>query len=182
LHEDVNQLLASIKIFISRNKAELESENIKMSLGYLDDVMMKRNNISNGLLSSTFDLFGLLDAVNELLDKHENSTDIDFDFASENFDEGKVDKNLSLHLFRIIEDRLALITENFSTDKIDITISNNISKAELRINFKSYSENIETILNNDSANEINSKLEMYEGKMKLTSTDDDNYAIIVVVA
>jgi two-component system, NarL family, sensor histidine kinase UhpB len=182
LHEDVNQLLASIKIFISRNKAELESENIKMSLGYLDDVMMKINNISNGLLSSTFDLFGLLDAVNELLDKYESSTDIHLDFDSENFNEEKVDKNLSLHLFRIIEDRLAIITENFSTDKIVITISNNVNRAELKISFKSYSENIETILNNDTANEINSKLEMYEGKMKLISTCDDNYTIVVVVA
>jgi two-component system, NarL family, sensor histidine kinase UhpB len=181
LHEDVNQLLASIKIFITRNKAELESENIKMSLGYLDDVMMKINNISNGLLSSTFDLFGLVDGVNELLDKYENSTDIHLDFDSENFNEEKADKNLSLHLFRIIEDRLAIIAENFSTDKIDITISNNKNRGELSITFKSYSENIEAILNNDSAIEINSKLEMYEGKMKLISIDDCNFTILVVV-
>jgi two-component system, NarL family, sensor histidine kinase UhpB len=181
LHEDVNQLLASIKMFISRNKAELENENIKMSLGYLDDVMMKINNISNGLLSSTFDLFGLVDGVNELLDKYENSTDIRLHFDSENFNEEKVDENLALHLFRIIENRLCIITESFSTDKIDITITNNVNKATLNIHFKSYSESIEAILNNDTANEINSKLEMYEGTMKLISSDDYNYTIIVIV-
>lgn len=182
LHEDVNQLLASIKMFISRNKSELETENIKMSLGYLDDVMMKINNISNGLLSSTFDLFGLVDGVNELLDKYENSTDIDLDFDSENFKEEKVDKNLSLHLFRIIEDRLAIITEKFSTDKINIMISNNTNRATLNIHFKSYSENIESVLNNDTVSEINSKLEMYEGKMKLISATDNNYTITATVA
>ncbi len=182
LHEDVNQLLASIKIFISRNKAELESENIKMSLGYLDDVMMKINNISNGLLSSTFDLFGLVDGINELLDKYENSTDIDLEFHSENFDEEKVDKNLALHIFRIIEDRLAIITENISTDKIEISISNNVNRAALSIRFKSFSENIEAILNNDTAIEINSKLEMYEGLMKLIFSDDYNYSIVATVA
>jgi two-component system, NarL family, sensor histidine kinase UhpB len=182
LHEDVNQLLASIKIFISRNKAELESENIKMSLGYLDDVMMKINNISNGLLSSTFDLFGLVDGINELLDKYENSTDIDLEFHSENFDEEKVDKNLALHIFRIIEDRLAIITENISTDKIEISISNNVNRAALSIRFKSFSKNIEAILNNDTAIEINSKLEMYEGQMKLIFSDDYNYSIVATVA
>jgi hypothetical protein len=76
---------------------------------------------------------------------------------------------------------LAIINENFSTDKIDITISNNVNRAQLSIGFKSYSENIETILNNDTANEINSKLEMYEGKMKLISTDNCYYTILVVV-
>jgi two-component system, NarL family, sensor histidine kinase UhpB len=182
LHEDVNQLLASIKMFISRNKAELQSENIKMSLGYLDDVMMKINNISNGLLSSTFDLFGLVDGVNELLDKYENGTDIDLDFKSKNFNEEKVDKNLALHLFRIIEDRLTIITENISTDKIEISISNDTSIATLNITFKSYIENIEAILYNETAIEINSKLEMYEGKMKLISSGDYNYTIVATVA
>jgi two-component system, NarL family, sensor histidine kinase UhpB len=182
LHEDVNQLLASIKIFISRNKAELESENIKMSLGYLDDVMMKINNISNGLLSSTFDLFGLVDGINELLDKYENSTDINLEFDSKHFNEEKVDKNLALHLFRIIEDRLANITENISTDKIEIAISNNVNRAALNIAFKSYTENVESILNNEAAIEINSKLDMYEGKMKVISYDDYNYAIVATVA
>jgi two-component system, NarL family, sensor histidine kinase UhpB len=182
LHEDVNQLLASIKIFISRNKAELESDNIKMSLGYLDDVMMKINNISNGLLSSTFDLFGLVDGVNELLDKYENSTALDLKFDSKNFNEEKVDKNLALHLFRIIEDRLTIITENISTDKIEISISNDTRRATLNIEFRSYMKNIESILNNDTAIEINSKLEMYEGKMKLNSSGDNYYAIVAIVA
>ncbi len=182
LHEDVNQLLASIKIFISRNKIELESENIKMSLGYLDDVMMKINNISNGLLSSTFDLFGFVDGVNELLDKYENSTDIDLDFDSKNFNEEKIDKNIALHLFRIVEDRLAVITRKIITDKIEIFISNDVNRATLKIQFKSYLENIETILNNDTAIEINSKLEMYEGKMTLFSSEEYNYTIFVSVA
>ncbi len=182
LHEDVNQLLASIKMFISRNKSELESENTKIGLGYLDEVMMKINDISNGLLSSTFDLFGFLDAVNELLDKYENRTDLHLNVDSENFDEEKVEKNLALLLFRVIEDRLAIITDNFTTDMIDISISNLENKVSLYIHFKSYSKSIESILNNDSAIEINSKLQMYEGKMQFVSHADHNYTIVVTVA
>jgi two-component system, NarL family, sensor histidine kinase UhpB len=181
LHEDVNQLLASIKIFISTNKTELENENIKMSLFHLDDAMNKINNISNALLSSTFDLFGLVDAVAELIDKYENETHINLHFDSANFTEERLDKNISVHLFRIIEDRLAIITQNFSTDKIDITISNNVNIVELKISFNSYTENIEGILNNDTANEINSKLEMYDGNMKLISIND-YHSILAVVA
>lgn len=182
LHEDVNQLLASIKMFISRNKAELEHENIKMSLGYLDDVMMKINNISNSLLSSTFDLFGLVDGVNELLDKYENTSDIDVQFYSNNFNEDAVDKNLSLHLFRIIENRLALIIEKINTNKIDISLSNDKINAELSIHFQSNDEDVSTILDDDALKEIISKLAMYEGEMKLIhSANNDNYTILTVV-
>jgi two-component system, NarL family, sensor histidine kinase UhpB len=182
LHEDVNQLLASIKMFISRNKAELKSENIKMSLGYLDDVMMKINNISNGLLSSTFDLFGLVDGVKELMDKYENTLDIDVQFEYSNFNEEAVDKNLSLHLFRIIENRLAIIIEQINTDKIHITLSNHNNNAVLCIHFQSKDKDIPTILDDAASKEITSKLAMYEGKMKLIHTaGNDNYTILAVV-
>ncbi len=182
LHEDVNQLLASIKMFISRNKAELENENIKMSLGYLDDVMMKINNISNGLLSSTFDLFGLVDGVNEMIDRYQNTSDIKMDFDTENFTEENIDKDLSLHLFRIIENRLALIVERVKTNRIDITLSNNKNKAELNIHFQSANQNISTILDDEAFAEIKSKLEMYEGKMQLICIpNNDNYTILTVV-
>lgn len=182
LHEDVNQLLASIKMFISRNKSELENDNINMSLGYLDDVMMKINKISNELLSSTFDLFGLVDGVKELLDKYENVAGVNIHFSAQNFKEEDVDKNLSLNLFRIIEDRLELIIRSIKTNLITITLFNNKNKAELSIHFQSNDENISTILDDEAALEIKSKLEMFDGKMKLISTpNNENYTILTVV-
>jgi two-component system, NarL family, sensor histidine kinase UhpB len=179
LHEDVNQLLASIKFFIKTNKSD--NENINQSLLYLDEAMQKINNISNELLSSTFEILGFEDAIKELFEKFSAETPINFELDLHYFNESIVEKNNTLYLYRIIENRLSTIVNKINTKEIKIEVSSTAQKATLKINFESDDINIEETLNDVSANDINVKLEMYEGKMKVVSNILNKYCILVVV-
>lgn len=180
LHEDVNQMLASIKLYMTDLKSELPSETLTASLRHLDDVIKKINKISSTLSSSTFEFFGLTEAITELIVNYKKESSVLFEFNSQFFDVDKIDKEISLLLYRVIENKVALIIENTNTKKINIELTNNTSQAILRISFKNSSGEIKNILNDSALTDIDSKIEMYEGTMKMIAGDDNNYTIEIV--
>jgi two-component system sensor histidine kinase UhpB len=177
LHEDVNQMLASIKIYMTDLKSELHNEALTTSLHHLDDAIQKINKISNTLSSSTFEFFGLTEAVTELIINYKKESKILFEFDALSFDEDKTDKEINLLLYRIIEDKLSLIINNTDTKKIHIQLTNNSTQAILRISFQKVNGDIKNILNDSALTDIDSKIEMYEGTMKMISGEKDNYTI-----
>ncbi len=180
LHEDVNQMLASIKLYMTDLKSELHSETLTASIHYLDDAIQKINKISNTLSSSTFEFFGLVEAVTELIVNYKKESRISFEFDAFFFDENKTDKEVNLVLYRVIENKLSLIIENTDTTKINIELTNSSSQAILRISFKKTTGDIKNILNDSAMTDIDSKIEMYEGTMKMITGNEDNYTIEIV--
>jgi len=181
LHEDVNQILASIKLFMNDLKSEHPDETLTASLHYLDDAIKKIKKISNTLSSSTFEFFGLTEAVYELITNYKNDAVVTIDFNTEAFDEDNTDKEVSLLIYRIIENKLKSIIENTNTKNITIDLSNSSKQANLRMSFESDDKNIRTIQDDSAMIDITSKLEMYEGTMKIIPAANSNYTIEVIV-
>lgn len=181
LHEDVNQILASIKLFMNDLKSEHPDETLTASLHYLDDAIKKIKKISNTLSSSTFEFFGLTEAVYELITNYKNDAAVTIDFNTEAFDEDNTDKEVSLLIYRIIENKLKSIIENTNTKNITIDLSNSSKQANLRMSFESDDKNIRTIQDDSAMMDITSKLEMYEGTMKIIPAANSNYTIEVIV-
>ncbi len=179
LHEDVNQLLASIKFYITTNK--YGDENLSQGLLHLDDVMKKINKISNELYSSTLEILGFEDAINDLFEKFNKRSFKNITLNLYSFDEKLTEKESIVHLYKIIENRISTIISNINTKKINVVLSNDEFKTILKIQFTTNDTNVAAVLNDGSANDINVKLEMYEGKMKLVSVGDNEYAIMVVL-
>jgi two-component system sensor histidine kinase UhpB len=177
LHEDVNQILAAIKFYISKNKSE--NEHISTSLSFLDDAIVKIRKISNTLYSSTFELFGLKEAIEEIISIHQKESNVDIRFNSKNFSEHKLDKSISLHLYRILEDRISNILQFLKTDCINIVLQNSGELISLTIDFQSHDKNVLEVLNDFSKTDINGKLEMFESKMKLHRLENNYYTIVV---
>jgi two-component system, NarL family, sensor histidine kinase UhpB len=179
LHEDVSQILVSAKYYISMLRSEQQQEKITTSLSYLDEVLKKINNISNQLFSSTFDLFGLKDALNDLLSVYQNDANISFDFEIENFDESKVDKPLSLLIFRTIEEKISRIIHYAKSKHIDIVLRNDKREINLAITFQSDETDIVSKLHDANSNFL-AKIEIYNGTFKLIPFENNNYTISVV--
>ncbi len=183
LQEDVNQLLASIKLYMTRYKSEQESDTINASLSYLDDAIKKIKKISHTLSSSTFEEFGLTDAVKELFNIYQKDSPIDLNLDADAFNEGDSDKSLSLLLYRIIEYHLSRLIESdgMNAKKINIKLSNISNQTTLKITFQSSDNNFHTIFTDDSLSGIRSKLEMYDGKMTMSPSEENYYSIEVLI-
>lgn len=183
LQEDVNQLLASIKLYITRYKSEEESDTINTSLSYLDDAIKKIKTISNTLSSSTFEEFGLTDAVKELFNIYQKDSAVDLNLDADAFNEEDSDKSLSLLLYRIIEYHLSRLIDNdgMNAKRINIKLANISNQTTLKITFQSSDDNFHTIFNDYALAGIKSKLEMYEGKIIMSPTEENYYSIEVLI-
>ncbi len=183
LQEDVNQLLASIKLYITRYKSEQESDTINASLSYLDDAMRKIKKISHTLSSSTFEEFGLIDAVKDLFNIYQKDSPVELILDADSFSEGNSDKSLSLLLYRIIEYHLSKLIEKdgMNVKRISIKLLNLSKQAILKISFQSTDNNFHTIFNDYALAGIKSKLEMYEGKIIISPTEENYYSIEVLI-
>jgi two-component system, NarL family, sensor histidine kinase UhpB len=177
LHEDVSQILVSVKFYISTLKTEHKQEKITTSVQYLDEVIKKINGISNKLFSTTFDLFGLKDAINDLKNLLQKDNDNLIKLHLNDFVEQFTNKSLSLHLYRIIEDRLTAIFQMVNANNIEVTLSN-IDDVKLQISFSSADNDVLKKLN-DSAINLYGKIELQNGEITLNGVDKNDYVMQV---
>lgn len=179
LHEDVSQILVSVKYFLSMLKTGQKQENVTTSILYLDEVINKINNISNKLFSSTFDIFGLKDGINDLRLAYEREFDQSIKLDLNTFEETSTDKNLSLQLYRIIEDRLAQIINQIKGREVIIRLSNRNDIVLLDISFTSEETDVLKKLNSDTSN-LFGKIELYDGKIKMLAISEIEFIVSVI--
>ncbi len=179
LHEDVSQILVSVKYFLSMLKTEQKQENVNTSIFYLDEVIQKINSISNRLFSSTFDLFGLKDGINDLRLAYEKDMEHSLTLDLDTFEETNTDKNLSLQIYRIIEDRLPQIINQIKGRNVSILLSNRNEIVKLVISFMSDEDNVVKRLTDNTTN-LYGKIELHSGQIKIITKNENTYAIEVI--
>ncbi len=180
LNEDVNQILVSIKFYISMIRKEYKNENVNIGMNHLDDAIKKINKISNNLFSSTFELLGLTEALEELFLLYSKEKNIKLHLTTDFFDKKATDQTNSLHIYRIIEDRVGRIVEKINTREIHVKLANNLKETTLEIIFESDDEAVLATLD-DSSTDLKSKLEMFDNEMKTTQSTNNLYTILITL-
>jgi two-component system, NarL family, sensor histidine kinase UhpB len=172
LHEDVNQVLASVKLHI--NQANVNQVNnsavMHQGLSYLDDAMQKIKKISNSLVPPSLEYFGLLSAVTNLAEDMENnfpSTDINI--LHDSFDESKVAQEIKSLVYRIIQDSFRCILHQDSVTKIWVDLSNTDGKIRLALRFNGVVSNRKK--RESHITELQTKLELYNGRMHICTEE-----------
>ncbi len=172
LHEDVNQVLASVKLHI--NQANVNQVNnsavMHQGLSYLDDAMQKIKKISNSLVPPSLEYFGLLSAITNLAEDMENnfpSTDINILHGA--FDETKVAAEIKNLVYRIIQDSFRCILHQDSVTKIWVDLSNADGKIRLLLRFNGMVSNRKK--RESHITELKTKLELYNGRMHICTEE-----------
>jgi two-component system, NarL family, sensor histidine kinase UhpB len=172
LQEDVNQLLASVKLHINHTtvlKAK-DSAVMHQGLSYLDDAMQKIKKISNFLVPPSMEYFGLLPAITDLAEDMENnfpSTDINVLYHS--FDETKITADIKNLIYRIIQDSFRCIMQQDSVTKIWVDLSNTNGKIRLALRFNGVVANRKK--RESHITELQTKLELYNGRMHICTKE-----------
>jgi two-component system, NarL family, sensor histidine kinase UhpB len=172
LHEDVNQVLASVKLHINyaTSTPVNNAAGMHQGLSYLDDAIQKIKKISNALVPPGLEYFGLLSAITSLVDDMENnfpSTDINI--ACDLFDESKVDADIRNLIYRIIQDSFRCIFHQDSVTKIWVGLSNTDNKIHLTLKFNGVVSNRKK--RESHITELKAKLELYNGRMHICTEE-----------
>jgi two-component system, NarL family, sensor histidine kinase UhpB len=172
LHEDVNQVMASVKLHINQINVTQANNNTIMhqGLSYLDDAMQKIKKISNTLVPPSLEYFGLLSAITNLAEDMENnfpSTDINI--LHDSFDETKVAAEIKNLVYRIIQDSFRCILHQDSVTKISVDLNNVNEKIHVTLRFNGVVSNRKK--RESHIAELQTKLELYNGSMHICTQE-----------
>ena len=124
LHDNVNQLLASSKLFLTHSLSHPdELSYISKSREYITAAMEEIRKLSHALVGPTRDKsIGLVDSLHELINDISIVKDMKISFCHSNYCEEESEIELKLVIYRIIQEQLNNILKYAEADEVHISL------------------------------------------------------------
>ena len=181
LHEDVNQVLAAVKIHMADMKNALPGDQLNANMGHLDSVIQKIRKIANTLSSFTFDVMGLCEAIEEQILVQQQISSVNVRFQDEGFSEERLGKEVALLLYQLTEHLLQQLSEHQEANPICIFLESKGLKSSLKISYSNPDNKFPSPEKDSFIREIRAKLEMYEGTLGISQDSGPVWVIEVTV-
>lgn len=122
LHDEIGASLTAIRFQFENIK---EPENIKTELkASLKDITQKIRRISNDLLPSVLEEFGLSDAINDFVGHFNQNQIIDIYLDKKNYSVKSLKKDIELSLYRVVQELTNNIIKYAEATEIKMILSN----------------------------------------------------------
>lgn len=182
LHDNVNQLLGVVKLYIEHS---ITNDNIregllKKSNEYIDKAIAELRNLSKNLAPPLLKELGLEHSVNSLADVISGVQDINITVDMMDFDEDGLTESHMLMLYRIIQEQFNNITKHSKAKNAGVTIRKTGSKVKLII----IDDGIGVDLTVDNAEgmglrNIRNRIELYQGKVNMITSPGNGFILKV---
>ena len=188
LHDSVGQLLSVTKYNISeladviKTKSSDEQELITNSMGMLDKACIEVRNISHNLMPGSLIRLGLVSAIKELLHGFNNSEKLIIEFNSpENYN--RLSEKVELAIYRIVQEILnnAIKHAKAHLIKIDLQIIQSNLNLIIKDDGIGFNPDIIKVSNGIGWKNINSRLSMVNGTLKVKSGENKGTEISVII-
>ncbi len=182
LHDNINQILATVKMYIGlvRSGQKYEEDLLGKSYEYVNDAMEELRKLSHSLVAPSLGDLSLSEALQDLVHDTNLFKGLQVQLLiDENYKEK--DKSKELMLYRIVQEQLNNITKHAKANTVVITIkkdNNNLflSVADDGVGFDSTKKKKGIGLKN-----ISSRVEFYSGKMNIISSPGEGCAMEVYI-
>jgi two-component system, NarL family, sensor histidine kinase UhpB len=184
LHENINQMLATIKLLIDcaiENKNERENL-LKESSGYLNAVIQEIRKLHHDLVPLPLDFYTLTNLLEEQAERMFTDFNIKVNITYTGFDENKVDKEVKLMIFRIIQEQLENIRIHSKATEVNIKLFLSRGVLTLIIADNGMGTNINTSFSEGIGFKgIRNKVEVYNGNCTINSVVGKGFILTVSV-
>jgi two-component system, NarL family, sensor histidine kinase UhpB len=177
LHEDVNQALASVKLYMHSvaDETEKTKEVAEQSIHQLNDVIGKIKKIADDLTPPGLEYFGLQPAIRALVNDTEAGHPVSINLRNEAFDETGISSSVRIFIYRILQEyfqNIFLLPK--PPTEINIELRNSGAKIFLSISDNCCPLETKLELKEKQFKGIRNRLEMYNGQMHVTTNADQN--------
>jgi PAS domain S-box-containing protein len=133
LHDNVNQILTTCKLLLEAEAKENKSKYLQQSMENLQRAIDELRNISHRLNPATLQYIGLQGAIDDLVTKINNTGKVTISFTSSLRSEEKIDEEVELALFRIVQEQINNILKHSDAYKVLIDLTFEKGKLKLTI-------------------------------------------------
>lgn len=169
LHDNINQLLGVVKLYIEHAQAnpEAKDEMLKKSSEYITEVINEVRGLSKSLVSPTLSDLGLIESINELIDSILNIKPIQIDVHKNGFFEDQLSDIQKLMLYRITQEQLNNILKHSRAEHVDIELKCTGKLIHLIIEDDGVGFDQKDVKSGLGLKNIRHRLELFNGSMKM---------------
>lgn len=124
LHDGIGQMLTALRLQTIgiKNKLKTESVDLDSSKDLIDHTIQEVKRISNNLMPSAIEDFGLIEALQNMFSYVKNDIEVSFSYA-DTYTFLKIPQNHEIAIFRIIQEAINNAIKYANVQKIDVSIS-----------------------------------------------------------
>jgi signal transduction histidine kinase len=171
LHDNINQLLGVVKLYIEHAMANpaAKDDMLRRSSQYLMQVINEIRGLSKSLISTELTEFRLIKSINELIQSIHKIRHINIELQHGQFREDALSGMGKLMLFRIVQEQLNNVIKHANAANVNIVLLNEGHRVSMTIE----DDGVGFVMNKVSPglgfNNIRHRLELFNGQMKLDS-------------
>jgi two-component system, NarL family, sensor histidine kinase UhpB len=182
LQEDINQILASVKLNMSsvEKKPCVKPIELDESISQLTIAMSKIRNITNKLHSSTFDFFGLPAAIQEILSDIEDKYGIPTLFNKGSFNERESNPTHHLIILRVVQAYCDSLIER-KPSEISVYLSGTYNKMLLEIKDKNAEVQMDQNVLEIALADLKNKITIYKGELSVEVAKDNGLRLFIII-
>ncbi len=184
LHENINQMLATIKLFIDHaleNKTERENL-LKESSGYLNAVIQEIRKLHHELVPLPLDFYSLSYLLDQKAADMYSSFNIDVTVNYTGFDESLLPKEIKLMIYRIVQEQLENVQLHSKAAAANIRLFQQDDTLILTIADSGQGVNLtDDFTEGIGFKSIRNRVEVYNGTCAVNSVKDKGFLLTVSV-
>lgn len=180
LHDNVNQVLTTVKLYLETASRKTDDPLIPRSMELINNSISEIRNLSHQLSSPTLGTGSLLDSINALIEMVGFSTNLLFEFDHEGYRQRLI-MSQKLALYRILQEQLNNIIKHAGATRVWISLcqQNGNTVLTVRDNGKGFDKKRKT--NGMGINNIISRAKIFGGTVQIESTPGKGCSFNVII-
>lgn len=171
LHDNINQILATATLYLEHAKTFIDErdELIAKSLDVITRAIVEIRKLSRTLIVSDISEIGLEKAINEMIANIVLVKKIEISLFMEGLPEKKIDENVKITIYRIIQEQLTNILKHAHASSVSIELKKEDNQITLEISDNGIGFNTTLHRKGVGITNINSRVSLYDGEVKIDS-------------
>ncbi len=189
MHDGLGPLLSALKLYVNELKSiSIEDNERKMLIAQsnelIDEAVNTTRTISNNLMPTILQSYGLSKALATFCDKVNKTNQLHINFESKNI-EDKLDNNLELIIFRVISELINNTIKHAKAKNVNIFLEKNLNILSLAYSDDGIGFSAEKIIMSDSGGtglkNIISRIKSINGKYYFVKSPADGFNIKIEI-
>jgi two-component system sensor histidine kinase UhpB len=172
LHDNINQILATVKMYLGMAKAK---ENVSVDLvgqsyEYVSQAILEIRKLSHSLVAPSLGDIDLKEALKELVENAKLFNDLQVKLVfDEKYNEKNIDKRKELTLYRIVQEEINNIIKHAKANKVVVSLKTDNGNIFLSVADDGVGFDVKQKSQGIGLKNISSRVKFYSGNMNIIS-------------